>query len=200
MVNHIRSRGRRASYAAALSLILALAILAAILAAAVPQTANAQTTADCRTFYVVREGDKKPFIAHTFDVPWLEIAEANDMKSADKIQAGDRLCIPEGEFSDENQETPAGSGNADILVSIIGNSIRLSVDDFSNPHAYLVKARASDSGIGGWTRLGRIQIAKNDAQNFSFSLPDDLRDAARLSVCLKDQTTDELICRTAANP
>jgi hypothetical protein len=194
-MNHNRSRGRRALHVATLSLILALAILAA----AAPQTANAQTTATCRTFYVFREGDTKPRVAHTFDVPWREIADANDLNTTEKVAVGTRLCIPEGE-DDGDQSTPAGSSNADILISIAGNTIRLSVDDFSNRHTYLVKARSADEGIGGWTKLGRIQVARNDAQSFSFSLPNDLRDAARLSVCLKDQTTDELICRNVVNP
>lgn len=193
MVNHIRNRVRHVLSVAALSLVLALAILAAL----APQTAQAAVT--CRSFYVFREGDTKPYIAHTYDLSWKEIAKANNMNSSDKVKVGDRLCIPEGEAAD--LVTPAGSSKAKIRVSIVGgNTIRISVDDFSQRHSYLVKVRSSSAGIGDWTKLGRIQVVKNDAQNYTFSIPNDLRDAAILNVCLKDMTTDELICRNAGNP
>jgi hypothetical protein len=142
--------------AAALSLILALAILAV----AVPQTAQAAVT--CRTYYVFREGDTKPYVAHTYDLSWSEIADANDMNSADKVKVGDRLCIPEGEA--EEPVTPEDSDKAKIQVSVVGNTIRINVDDFSQRHTYQVKARAQ-RGLAV-DEAGRIQVVRTMRRTF----------------------------------
>jgi LysM repeat protein len=185
---------------------LCLALLAAIL----PQSAQAAST--CRAYYTVKEGDTTPYISQTFNLKWRDIAGANDMAPYDKLTVGQRLCIPPESASTKTETSNTSGGNktkvqvpdtdkkAVVLVSITGGRIGLTTKSFSIEHTYLVKARDANTGVGNWYKIDIITVKKSKTQNFGFNVPSDLRSTSPLSVCLKDIYTDELICRTAANP
>lgn len=186
--------------------ILAISIFAAIalLMAFLPQPAQAAT---CVAYYVVKEGDTTPYIAHTFGLKWGEIADANDLEAGDKLVVGTRLCIPP---TDSGTSPATGGGTSTYLpetdskarfsVTISGNKMFLNLSKFSINHVYLVKVRDAQVGVGGWEKLEKIKIKKTTTYNLVINVPKDLRDTLFLSVCLKDQTSDELVCRTAINP
>ena len=196
------------------AVLMAAVLMAITLAAALPQTVQAQSDAACRTFHLVREGETKPRIAYTYGLRWKEIAAANDMKTEDRLEVGVRLCIPEessdndndndNDNSSNNSQTrvdfPDGERNAVIQISITGGRVSIHTDNFNDDHVYLVKVRPADQGVGGWSKLGTIDVDEDRNQNFSFNVPNSLDDEAFLSVCLKDQATDELVCRSAVNP
>ena len=180
-------------------------LVLAILTMALPQAGRAQDT--CRTFHLVREDDTKPSIAHTYGLKWKRIAAANDLSVEANPTVGSQLCIPEADSDDEDTgqpktlvDEPEGERNAVIEISITGGRIRLHTDNFNDDHVYLVKARDVDQGISGWYRLGVISVQEDESETFSFDVPQDLRGEPILSVCLKDQTTDELVCRSTVNP
>lgn len=186
--------------------ILVISIFAAIalLMAALPQPAQAAT---CVAYYVVKEGDTTPYIAHTFGLKWGEIADANDLEAGDKLVVGTRLCIPPNN-SGASPATGGGTStylpetdsNARFSVTISGNKMFLNLSKFSINHVYLVKVRDAKVGIGGWEKLEKVKIKKKTTYNLVMNVPKDLRDTLYLSVCLKDLTSDELVCRTAINP
>lgn len=190
----------------AISAGLTLALLAGIL----PQPVQAATT--CRAYYTVKDGDTTPYISHTFNLKWRDIAKANDMDPGDKLTVGDRLCIPPESAStkDESSSTTSGNktkvrvpetdDNAVVLVSISGGRIGLTTRRFSVNHTYLVKARDATLSIDGWYKIEVIRIKKTTTQNFNFNVPKDLRSIPVLSVCLKDMYSDELVCRQSVNP
>jgi hypothetical protein len=197
-----------------LTALVAAILAATLLAAALPYSARAQNEdVACRTTHIVREGDTKPRIAFTYDLRWREIAAANDMNLEETPAVGDRLCIP---FADEDDDSdtndngntnsqtlvvfPEGERSAVIQVSITGGRITVHTDNFNNDHNYLVKVRPSDVGVGGWVKLGTIGVDEDESENFSFNVPNALDDEAFLSVCLKDQASDELVCRAVVNP
>jgi hypothetical protein len=188
---------RRRAFSTLCKVTFSFLMVLTFLAASLPQQAQAQ--ANCRTIHIVREGDTKPFIAHTYDLRWREIADANDVNRADKVTVGQQLCIPEGD-DDERPNRPAGDSDATYSLTISGGRIFISLSKFSQNYVYLVKARGANVGAGGWYNLGRIQVSRNQDFSTSFTVPNDLRDVQFISVCLKDQSTDELICRNAANP
>lgn len=178
------------------SLVLALAVLAALL----PQPAQAAT---CRTYHLVRESDTTPFIAHTYGLKWHEIAGANDLKTGEKPEVGQILCIPTPEEETTGRKItvrPSTDRNAGIQVSVSGNRIILKLSSFSKEHMYRVKVRDVSLAAGGWSKLAVITIEKNKTRTFRYKVPEDLRDVPILNVCLKDMVTDELTCRTALNP
>jgi LysM repeat protein len=189
----------------AISAGLSLALLAAIL----PQPVQAAT---CRAYYTVQKGDTTPYISHTFNLKWRDIAGVNDMDPGDKLTVGQRLCIPPESASTKEESSTTSSGNktkvrvpetdskAVVLVSISGGRIGLTTKSFSVNHTYLVKTRDATTNVGGWYKIEVINVKKSKTQNFNFNVPKDLRSTTTLSVCLKDIYTDELICRQSINP
>lgn len=195
--------------AARWKLVFSALLLLALLAAALPQAAHAQTQTICRTYHLVREGNTKPFIANTYGVKWKEIAAANDLNVEAKPEVGSQLCIPEVSNDEEKDvvtrgpkklvSQPDDESRAIIEITTSGGQIRIHTDNFNNDHVYLAKARAAD-GTSGWYRLGIISVPEDDSKNSSFNIPQDLRSESGFHVCLKDQTTDELVCRSTVNP
>lgn len=184
-------------------------LILALLAVAVPQSVQAATT--CRAYYTVKDGDTTPYISHTYNLKWRDIANANDLDLEDKLTVGQRLCIPPESASTKEETTsstgnktkvrvPETDANAVVLVSITGKRIGLTTRRFSENHTYLVKVRDAYTSIGGWYKIENINIKKSTTQNFNFNVPKDLRTTSILSVCLKDLYSDELVCRQSVNP
>ena len=184
-------------------LVLSIVLTMALLISMLPRSAQAAT---CVAYYVVREGDTTPKISHTYGLKWREIAKANDMNPVDKLVVGSRLCIPSGADS-----SPAAGGgtstflpetdqNAKFSVTISGGKIYLNLSKFSINHVYLVKVRDAQVGIGGWEKLEKVKIKKTTTYNLVLKVPKDLRNTLYLNVCLKDLSSDELVCRSAINP
>lgn len=193
--------------------VFSVVLMLAILAAALPQPAQAAVT--CRTYHWVKESDTTPYISHTYGLKWWQIAQANEMKPWEPLEVGQRLCIPAADqvkettkkTSEKDKEKtgvrvdyPADDPKAKISVSITGKRVYLSLSNFAEDHTYLVKARDVDLGVGGWYKLGTKSIEDKKSYSFAYDLPQKLWNVPVLSVCLKDQTSDELICRTAVNP
>jgi LysM repeat protein len=190
------------------SILLSALLVLTFLVVAQPQTAQAAT---CQAYYTVHKGDTTPYISQTFGFKWKDIAAANDMDPWEKLTVGQRLCIPPADKSTKNTSTsseksgvkvkqPADESKAKFLVNISAGRIYASLSKFSEEHVYLAKARDVYTGIGGWYNLGYITIDKKSNQSFSWAVPSDLKSTSPLSVCFKDQSTDELICRSAINP
>lgn len=191
-------------------LALGATLVLAMLAAFLPQSALAATS--CASYYTVASGDTTPYISQRFGFKWKDIAKANDMTPEDKPSAGQVLCIPPLSKSTKDSSTSSGSNtgvkvtqpedesSAVFSVSISGHRVYTTLSNFNDDHVYLVKVRDSKTGIDGWYNLGRIKIISDSSQSFSFQVPNDLRGTLYLSVCFKDQTTNELVCRHAINP
>jgi len=191
-------------------LTLGATLVLAMLATFLPQSALAATT--CASYYTVASGDTTPYISQRFGFKWKDIAKANDMTPEDKPSAGQVLCIPPLSKSTKESSTsgssntgvkvnqPEDESSAVFSVSINGRRVYTTLSNFNDDHVYLVKVRDAKIGIDGWYKLGRISIISDSSQSFSFPIPTDLRNTLNLSVCFKDQTTNELVCRHAFNP
>ena len=174
------------------SLILSLAFLRA----ALPQPVQAATIT-CQTYHFVQEGQTKPYIAHTFNVRWKAIAAANHMDTREKPEVGQKLCIPPVSGKNSNKTVvPDSDTSANIQVTVSAGKIYLTLKGFSETHTYLAKVRGLHGGAGGFYRLGYFDVKKNTTQYFSFYVPKELTDEPYLNICIKDQSTDELVCRT----
>lgn len=178
------------------SVLVALALLVASL----PQSnVAAQTTqTNCRTFYVVQEGDTTPKIAQTYGFKWRVIARANDMNPADKLVVGERLCIPPADTTDDDDRQSANP-RATITATISGGRIVLATSNFSTRSAFKVKVRPATTGVGGWHVVGNLNIGRNESLTTVYTLPQELRGVPNISVCLKNLTTDELHCVNGVN-
>jgi LysM repeat protein len=183
-----------------LKLLLFVLLVIAILASALPRPVFAAKA--CQSYYTVQAGDTTPYIAHTHYLKWQDIAEANGMKTSDRIMVGQQLCIPASKIIPGGKPltTPTSDKYANLHVSIFGGRISFSLSRFYQEHVYLVKVRDPAVGIKGWSKVGYIRIKKTTSASAVFEVPKSLRYIPNLWVCLKDQTTNELICRLAFNP
>jgi hypothetical protein len=179
-----------------------------MLAAFLPQTALAATS--CQSHYTVRTGDTAPSISQFYGFRWKEIAAANDMKANEKPGVGQVLCIPAHTESTKPTTTtsttyrkgvfvPTNESGAVFTVSITNHQINTTLANFSYYHVYLVKVRDARTVFGGWYTLGKVKIITLARQSFSFAVPGELKGTTNLSVCFKDQVSEELICRNATN-
>jgi hypothetical protein len=188
----------------ATSATLVLAMLAAFL----PQTALAATS--CQSYYTFRSGDTVPAISQFFGFKWKEIAAANNMKANEKPGIGQVLCIPAHSASIKPTTAmsttyrkgvflPTNEKGAVFTVSITKHQINTTLANFSYYHVYQVKVRDARTVYGGWYSLGKVKIITLARQSFSFAVPGNLKNTTNLSVCFKDQVSEELICRNAPN-
>lgn len=181
------------------NLLLSTLLILVVLVSAIPHKVLA--TKACETYYTVREGDTTPYIAHTHYLKWREIAEANGMKTSDRIMVGQQLCIPASDIipSGKPLSAPTSDRYGTMTASIFAGRLSLSLSRFYQDHVYLVKVRDPAVGIGGWSKLGYIRIKDTTSASTVFEIPQSYRHLPQLWVCLKDQGTNELICRTVLN-
>jgi len=171
---------------------LAVLIVLSLLLGAFPRPALA---ASCDSYYTVKSGDTKSSIARKFGIDWSDIADANDMDSTDKPQVGDRLCIPFK--NDEDQANP----NVKLKVGITHTALTLTITGLSDKRSvFIVRVRDARVGIGGFYKLGRMKAKKSSTNKTTFAIPKELNKTLYLQVCVKNSTTDEMICRTVIHP
>ena len=188
-----------------LKFVFALTIALALVAGAFPQ--NAQAVVKCVAYYTVQEGDTTPKISKTFGLKWREIADANKLERAWKPVEGTYLCIPEGGSSKTSSKssgisttTTVPSDSKASFTSQVGNrKVTVNLSSFTKKQVFFVKVRDASQNFGGWTKIGTFRVPKNTTASKSYQLPDALRNKLYIDVCLKNASTDELICRTVLN-
>ncbi len=185
--------------------VFALTIALALVAGAFPQ--NAQAAVKCVSYYTVQKGDTTPKISHTYGLKWREIADANKLERAWKPVAGTYLCIPDGATVKEGS---SGSGisttttvpsdkKASFSAQVGNRKVTVNLSSFTKKQVFFVKVRDAAQNFGGWTKIGTFRVPKSTTASKSYQLPDALRNKLYIDVCLKNASTDELICRTVLN-
>lgn len=106
--------------------LLALVIMVGSLAATQPAAAAALSGAvSCASYHTILKGETLFKIGLKYDMVWTKIADANGIKNANKIYAGQKLCIPISEqaqtqyilaLTDVNIRKGPGMGYAIIEV------------------------------------------------------------------------------------
>jgi LysM repeat protein len=171
--------------------LLSLALALAVLAASLPQPVQAATdTVACDTYYTVKAGDTTGSIAQHFGLKWKEIADANNLKYPYKLKVGQKLCIPAQNTTNEK-----------ITLSVVvrGGSVIIKASKASTKSVFNIKVRAGNASVGGWYKIGSLKVPKTTAVTGVYSLPKDLLKISPITVCLKNASTDQLICRTVVH-
>jgi len=173
---------------------LGLLIVMAIILASVPQFASAATDATCQATYTVKSGDYLVKIAGEYEVTWLDIAEANDLKSPYVLIVGQKLCIPGKSTSGATGGTTGSSGTASFTAAKSQNSLTITTSKFPTKSFYYVKVDdPRDKGIE-WNKVGILSTGQETSVKKTFSLPTEFRNAPSVLVCLKNIYTDAQIC------
>ena len=170
-------------------LAIGLALVLSMVAAALPQPAEAAVV--CASYYTVKAGDTTVSIAQAFGMKWRKIAEANKLTYPYNLKVGQKLCIP-----DVNAST-SESGTVSVVVR--GMNVTVTASKFTARSVFYIKARAGTASVGGWYKLGMLKVNKNTTKTVLYTLPTALKTTSLITVCLKEATTDELICRTVVH-
>jgi hypothetical protein len=158
-------------------------LILAVISAAFPQQGFA---ASCQAYYKVQKGDKTGTIARMYDLKWIEIAAINNLSRPYELSEGQLLCIP-------FKQSVSLKNN--VTISNINNSIKITAADFRTSGSYYVKVRDITSGQGKWYKLGNMKIAKNRMVSRQYLLPKQLNSSIYFQVCLKNGTSNEVICK-----
>jgi len=186
ILNHVSSKRRLRAGGLALTVLLALAMLAA----AVPQPAQAATDAKapCVANYTVMKGDSTSSISHTFGLGWWEIAKANGLTKPYNLKVGQTLCIPPKGWAGQKV-------NGNMNATAVGAKVTITVSGFDKRYIWAVNAKDTTGKVSGNYRLGQMVIPKNTQVTQVFLLPTELRNTPYLTVCLKNLTTNDKVCR-----
>jgi LysM repeat protein len=154
--------------------------------------------ATCERTYYVRSGDTLAKIAGYFGVEPYQIVGTNNMKTPYTIYVGQKLCIPKpavhaGQLK-KLEKKYLNQGAAYFSVSWGPNGIVITPTNF--PVKSNMRVLVDDMGDQG-THLQRLGVlnTKKGVSAYVFRLPQDLKDAKQLSVCLKNLKTDLRMCR-----
>ena len=164
--------------------LIGFLVVLALVAALVPQPAQAAASYTCDKDYTVKAGESIYRIAREHKVTVYRLARANNLERPYKITTGDVLCIP---------NEPKASSSYTWSATYTNNKIEITGSSFKKTHPVIFKVRLNDSSP--WVKLGKAVSDKNGKLDKDFKTPKDVMDKASIMVCLKDAVTDYLDCK-----
>lgn len=178
----------------ALSLFLALVILFTVLPA---QRVYAAETFTCRLYHTVSANDTLNKIAKNYSVKFSDLVAANKLKEPYTIFVGQKLCIPKASKNGaQGADKDAGAIKAhSFTVTHTKDGFVLRGLDFLKKSTYLVKVDDASTPEVVWVKLNKFKTGDKTSFTLRFQLPKELRNATYLNICLKNQITDQLVCK-----
>lgn len=178
--------------------VMSFLIVLALLVSAIPQPAQAAATATCSKMYTVATGDTLSKIALQFNVTVQALADANSLKEPFVIIVGQTLCIPGTSTTTGSTTTGSTSTSTspDFTVTRSGNRITVKVVNFTAKRSYFVKIGPDLRTPTGWVKIGYVRANKVGAGERTFQLPKEFRSEPYYGMCLKDQVSDAVMCKT----
>lgn len=173
------------------SKFLIILVIIGLLAAFVPGSALAATK--CDTAYAVKRGDTLNSIGKKYGFAANQIVQASKLGKPYTIYVGQTLCIPESKDNDavkvdsKYTKVPA----AYFTAGRTGDSVLIYTFTYPSTKV-IVKAAAAPNTDRKFYTLGTTAVQNN--KSFKLKLPDELKNAKNLQVCLKDRTTSYLQC------
>jgi LysM repeat protein len=173
-----------------LSLLLTLVILASFPSVEVAAAA-AKTT--CDKTYEVRRGDTLQKIGDRFGYAPSQVVYVNSWKAPYTIYVGQKICIPTSKVENP-PKVNSTYANAPAAYFTAG---RTASDVLVYPYNYpatnvVVKVDNAGDSVKKYIDVGRFTIG--NGKTWRFKLPAELKNAAKLTICLKDMSTSNLQC------
>jgi LysM repeat protein len=178
--------------AKAFSILIVLALLVSV----VPQPVQAAPTATCSKMYTVATGDTLSKIALQFNVTEQALAAANNLKEPYVIVVGQSLCIPGTTTTGGTTSSGSTSTAPDFTVTRDGNRIVVKLVNLTPKRPYGVRIGPDIRTSTNRMRIGNVRTNKVGVGERSFQLPRDYRNRTNYGMCLKDQITDAVMCKT----
>jgi LysM repeat protein len=173
---------------------LALALVAGALAALIPT--QAALASSCKKNIKVQYGDSLGSIATKYDVDIGDLVRANSLYAPTyTIYVGQNLCIPADADPLGGIPKYANSLAADYTARIADKDLTIRTANFPQNSTFYVKV--GPAGGPATEKIGQINTGSGGTLAPKFTLPDNLKKAAKVMVCLKNAMTDVNVCRTA---
>lgn len=104
-----------------------------------------------------------------------------------------------------NRASDSGSSDSDskatwkgtFTVDIVGKSVEIETSKFPTNSFFFVRVDNASVKALEWHRIGILSIRKNADVSQTFSLPEALGNASRITVCLKNIVNDTVSCHVA---
>lgn len=192
-----------------ISKLIIISLVLTFVLASYPQPAQAA----CAFKYTVESGDTLYGIAATFQVEFEDLVEANKLTEPYIIYVGQVLCMPPG--AEKPATTPVAGATTTakkepVIAGIhMGRILWVGVTNFSKERIYLVNVYEGtlwyvENGEKYWNRphfkAGQFKTDKNGEFGAWFHIPKTYEDEWKITVCVKDILTDDVIgCTTATN-
>jgi hypothetical protein len=138
----------------------------------------------CTATHIVKANETLTSVANKYGVTVAALAAANGLKTTATLYKGQSLCIPPSTKSEP----------ATLTVLASKGNVSLSGTGLAKSKPYVVKVKEGDLGI--WYVLGRVSTTKDGTLvSKNFVLPKQLRSRMYLTVCLKNQISNQLTCK-----
>jgi LysM repeat protein len=173
-----------------LTLLLVLAFLASVLPTGV---AAAAAKKKCDKTYEVRRGDTLKKIGERFGWAPNQIVYVNGMNVPYTIYVGQKMCLPE----EVNNKAPKVSNSYAALPAAYFTAGRTANDVLVYTYNYpktsvIVKVDNAGDSVKKFVNVGAFSVGNQ--KTWRFKLPTELKKASKLTICLKDTTTNYLQC------
>ncbi len=173
------------------SKILLVLVVLGLLVVMLP--ASVAAAAKCDTTYEVKRGDTLTSIGKKYGYAANQIVQASKLGKPYSIYVGQRLCIPEKK---DNNAAKVDSKYANALAAFFTagrTADSVVIYTFTYPKTtVLIKGASAPNNDRKFYKIGTQAIQNNKA--YKFKLPDELKNAKSLQICLKDRTSSYLQC------
>jgi len=181
-----------------MGILLALALLAGYLPQPALAASNAATST-CNTKYTVKSGDTLSSIASQYKINWLDLANANDLKSPYTIYIGQVLCVPAASSttSSGSSSSSSSSNKTSFSLELKGSSLVINTTKFPKKSMYYVKVSSGRFYQGPTIyKLRMLRVGNHPDNTYTYKLPKELNSADYVMVCLKNVITNVNTCHS----
>ena len=151
---------------------------------------------DCKAVVNVRPGNTLAGFAQKYDVRFEDLAKANGLyKPYYTIYVYQDLCIPKTSKPYTSSPNTANTAAADYQASLSGNNLVITTSNFPKQNSYYIKV--GSAGNKAKQKIDQLNTKTGGSLKGIYLLPDKMKTAATISVCLKNNVSDANVCRVA---
>ena len=164
-----------------------LLILGVILTLVLALPARAES---CMSKYTVGESETLQDIADLYKVRLRDLARVNSLKKPYRITKGQVLCIP-SKNSQTSDPTPGPNDGFTFNISFLSTTFVVEASNMPGRMTYYVLLENNNRRI----KAGTLRTGDGGKVRMIFDLNEPMRSSPELTVCLKNTTSNALVCR-----
>ena len=156
---------------------------------AAPPTAKEE----CNFFHAVRRGDTLKKIESRYGYSAAQIVARNDLKKPYTIYVGQNLCIPSKVKKNVPKVASKYTNKQAVFFTAGRDGKHILVYTYNYPKTTAL-IKVENAGDGVWKLVTVGSMRTKNGKQMRFKLPQKVRYARYLLICLKDRTSGNLQC------